>query len=427
MIKFLKKTLALMIATSLIATSAVFAVEDFVNNSRVSAEVVSEKKAVLANDISASDTTLTLEAGSTLVAGLALLGNEIVTVSISSGATTIAREKKHPHAKSTTTTASAHDAGSEIRNIKQNVDIKITPTASLSSTDKVIISVPDFIPISFGDMGTASTVASGTTIVKDENARTFTISGLTSGSQQVIKITDIIMPQIKGQHTFSIEIRTSGDTLIESGAALIQWGNLVLVKAIIQPALVFTLDKTNIEITANPSISEGEDFSQRSVLNVKTNSLNGYKIFGKLQGKKDNSKAQLDSPLASNTKVIASGDARTSENVFSYVAYNGDGSEFEQPKTTSGRNLMTSPAIKTKGDIENDISNSSLFAVNDAVLLPAKNGSAGQAMGTGNTELGFDSYINSSFHTVYYLLNVDYELPSGNYEGVVTYTAVPSF
>ena len=423
--KTFNKVTAGVVLGALAFTSTALGYDQFNNNQNVSGVVDSQAFGYLAADITASDTSITLESGSTLANGLALIGDELVTVSGVTGTTaTISRAATHPHADSVATTAAPHAKGDAVRNITQNLQLTVTATNALTADDQLVVAAPNENPLSFGAMGTLT--VSGGTVVKNEDARTFTVTGLTGVGPFTLDITGTEMPEKQGQYALPVEIRSTTDTLIELGAALVSWGNEVRVRAIVQPALILNLDKTNIDISANPSVNDGENYEQKSVLSVSTNALNGYQLLAKLEGKQNSAEAQLDS--AGVSEVITSDDAMSVENAFSYVAYNGDGSVTEQTGTdAAARTQMDNEVTRSRSEIKSDASAGTAFANTDTTLLPVNATGSGVNPGDGSSELAFDTFTNLAKHTVYYLLNVDYLLPSGEYEGVVTYTAVPSF
>lgn len=387
MINKLTKTIGAMALVGLIAlVGSVFAYDNFNNGVGITAEVNGETYGILAADISAVDTAITLEGGSTLVDGLALVGDELVTVS--GGGTTIARAATHTHPDSAATTAAPHGKGDTIRNIAQAVDITFTATTALIATDDVVVAIPNNSPNTFGVMGAVdpSTV--------DVDARTFTLTGLTGVGPHTIFITGIDLPELEGQYLIPVEIRSESGTLVEMGSGNLSWANQVRVRAIIQPALVFTIDKSNIDITANPSVNNGENYAQRSVLSVATNALNGYTIYGMLEGKNTIANAQLDD----GANAIVVGDSTTAENTFGYYVWDAD---------------VTKTAVEVKAQ-------TGLSFDNNSAGVPS-------FLDVASAAVGFSASTNSHKHTVYYGLNVDYMIPSGEYEGTVTYTATPSF
>lgn len=415
MSRTLKIITAALISSLMILNSTILAYDDFSTNNSITATVISEKIGVLAGDISASETSITLEGSSTLVDGLALIGNELVLVSGS----TITRAQTHTHVDATVTTAEPHAKGDSIRNISQNINVVFTPTNALVATNSVVITIPNNSPDTFGSMGDVA----GSVV--DTAARTFTITGLTGSDEQTISISNIDMPEIKGQYTISVGIKSISGTLVELGSPIISWANQIRIRAVVEPALILIIDKTNIDITANPSINNGENYNEKSVLSVSTNASVGYKILTKLEGKQTPTNAQLDS--STTTEVISSADSMSIENSFGYVAYNGDGSLEEQPVTTAGRTAMNNTVSRNIVEIKSDATVATAFTTTDTIMLPVTNTGAGTIPGNGSTEISFDSFINLAKHTIYYLLNIDFLTPSGEYEGVVTYTATPTF
>ncbi len=398
----------------------------------ISASINSEVRDVLSANVTATDTTITTT-NTNIQNGLALVGNEVVNVTAGGGTSSLTVTRG-----ANGSTADAHSEGDTIRQLTQNVDVVFTPEVMTSYAlgDKVIVYIPNVSPNTFGSMPTGATITeTGTAVFGpasfDSNARTVTFTVTTAGtvSQTTVALTGLVMPNAPGQYLLPVEIRSASETLLEMGAAPLSWANQVRVRAVIQPALVFTIDKSNIDITANPSVNDGENYAQKSILSVATNALNGYNISAKLEGNQNSAVAQLDS--AATTSVIASGDAKTTENVFGYVAYNGDGTAMEQPTTSAGRTAMNNATaqnlVRTRTQVKSDASVVTAFNNSDTVLLPVRANGSGDTPGAGSTQLAFDSYINMARHTVYYGLNVDYLIPSAEYEGLITYTATPSF
>lgn len=398
----------------------------------ISASINSQVIDVLSANITATDTTITTT-NTNIQAGLALVGNEIVNVTAGGGTATLTVTRG-----ASGSTADAHSEGDSIRQLTQDVDVIFTPEnmVSYSLGDKVIVYIPNVSPNSFGTIPTVATITeSGTAVFGaasfDSDARTITFTVTTAGtvSQTTVAISDVIMPDAPGQYLLPVEIRSASDTLLEMGAAPLSWANQVRVRAIVQPALIFTIDKSNIDITANPSVNNGENYAQKSILSVATNTLNGYNISAKLEGKQTSGTAQLDS--AATTSVISSGDAESVENTFGYVAYNGDGTAMEQPTNSAGRTAMNNATaqnlVRSRAQIKSDSSVVTAFANTDTTLLPVTATGADVVPGNGSTQLAFDAFINMARHTVYYGLNVDYLIPSAEYEGLITYTATPSF
>lgn len=353
----------------------------------ISASINSEVEDVVAANVTTTATTITTTT-TNIQTGLALIGNEVVNVTAGGGSSSLTVTRAQNG-----TTATVHSEGDTIRQLTQNVDVVFTPEShTLVATDEVIVTIPNHSPNSFGDMGTA--VIGGSAATKDAAARTFTVSGLTGSAQITTAITGLVMPNTPGEYIIPVEIRSESGTLIEMGAAALSWANQVRVRAIIQPALVFTIDKTNIDITANPSVNDGENYTQKSLLSVATNAVNGYTIYGMLEGKNTTANAQLDD----GANAIVAGDSSTVEKTFGYYAWDGNQTKDAATVKAAGgkafdNNSAGSPSFK-------DVS--------------------------GN-DVGFNTFTNNHEHTVYYGVNVDYTIPSGEYEGLITYTATPSF
>ncbi len=430
MVNFMKAVGIFVLFGMMSFTGTVLAYDDITTD--ISASINSQVIDELSANITATDTTIATT-NTNIQAGLALLGNEVVNVTAGGGTSSLTVTRG-----SNSTTADAHSEGDSIRQLIQNVDVVFTPEnmGTYALGDKVVVYIPNVSPNSFGAMPTAATITeSGAAVFGaasfDSDARTITFTVTTAGtvSQTTIAISSVVMPNVPGQYLLPVEIRSASETLLEMGSAPLSWANQVRVRAIIQPALIFTIDKSNIDITANPSVNDGENYAQKSILSVATNALNGYNISAKLEGKQTPANAQLDS--AATTTVIVSGDAESVENTFGYVAYNGDGTAMEQPTTTVGRTAMNNATaqdlVRSRTQIQSDASVVTAFANTDTTLLPVTATGADVVPGNGSNELAFDAFINMARHTVYYGLNVDYLMPSAEYEGLITYTATPSF
>jgi len=394
MVNKLTKTMAAVIFAGLIAlVGAVFAYTDMTT---ISAAINGEVKDTLSANNDSATTTISTT-GTVIHDGLAIIGNEVVDVTAGGGTNSLTVTRAQNG-----TTADSHSEGDVIRQLTQNVDVVFTPDgANYDLGDKVIVYIPNHSPNSFGSMaGVTATItdtdATFGAATYDTDARTITFEVTTAGAtaETTVAISNLIMPNKIGQYVLPVEIRSASDTLKEMGDALLAWANQVRVRAIIQPALIFTIDKTNIDITANPSVNDGENYAQRSVLSVATNAVNGYTIYGMLEGKNTPANAQLDN--ASNS--IAVGDSSSAENTFGYYAWDND-------------------VVKTGAEVK---AQTGKAFDNNSEAAPSFTDVA-------DANVGFNTFTNDHKHTVYYGLNVDYTTPSGEYEGLVTYTATPSF
>ena len=189
----------------------------------ISASLNSEVKDTLSADISASDTTISTT-GTNIQNGLALIGNEVVNVTAGGGTNSLTVTRAQNG-----TTAVTHSEGDVIRQLTQNVDVVFTPEAyaNYAVGDKVIVTIPNQSPNSFGDMaGVTATITAGGSATfgaaaYDTDARTitFTVTAAGTTGQETVAISNLIMPDTPGQYLLPVEIRSASDSLIEMGAA----------------------------------------------------------------------------------------------------------------------------------------------------------------------------------------------------------------
>lgn len=219
-------------------------------------------------------------------------------------------------------------------------------------------------------------------------------------------------PSFAGQYAFQITTKNASGVVLDTGYALAGIGNTVALTATVAEALLLTLDATALNLNVDPSVNNGEDYSQKTVLTVATNAVSGYKI----QAKLDDGTGAANLKNATTGDTITSGDAEGTENRFGYVGYNGDGAASPD---------ITATTTRTQAEIKSDASAVSTFSNATASLtnVPA---TAANAAPTA-AGLGRATPANVSKHTVYYALNVDYTKPAGAYTGTITYTALPTF
>jgi hypothetical protein len=204
-------------------------------------------------------------------------------------------------------------------------------------------------------------------------------------------------PSEAGQYAIAISTHNSEGTTVDYGYAMANISNTADVTLAVQEAIIVTLDGTSINLNVDPSVNDGKDFSQKSVLEGKTNAQGGYRIQAKLADGNDGSTAQLYN--SDTGDFINTGNALNDENRLGYIGYNAS-------------------ETKTQAQLESDASSAASFGNSAGDLL---------------TYEGAGSYVetldvtNSQYHTIYYTLNVDYLTPAGDYTGTITYTAVPSF
>lgn len=208
----------------------------------------------------------------------------------------------------------------------------------------------------------------------------------------------------------------AGTTQVDTGLALIPVDagttNDVTITANVLEALTLTIDNTSIGLTVDPSANNGEDFSQKNVLNVKTNATSGYSIKASLDDGAGNAQ------LVDGANTIIAGDATATENRFGILGFNGDGTAYAPALDVSGQQNAT--ATITATDLK--LLNFQTLTTSEADVEAGETAT--------NTDTGTVSWTgaaNNYAHTVYYGLNVDYLTPAGTYTGTITYTAVPTF
>ncbi|MFH1546523.1 MAG: hypothetical protein ABIE14_04050 [Patescibacteria group bacterium] len=385
------------------------------------ATIVSEVTATLNANIDAVATAATsffnVNDGIDFVSGdLVLVGNEVVTLTTINAVTD---ENIDVMARGTTlnsvaTTAEAHRSGDTVRNIDQNIQIVFESGSHIiQSGEKIVITVPadfdNFENLAAANVS-ASTESTGTvnateTFTTAAQTITITATGDFADANEAVTIvigstSQLDMPAKPGNYAFHIAIKNVNDEVLETGYALLSWANQVRVRAVVAEALILTIDDTTVNLNVDPSVDDGEDFSQKTILTAKTNARTGYKIQAKLAGAENLSSAQLDGTDTGNTSAITGGNAETTENLIGYLAYNSE----ETSKTKA--------VLKSEGTPV-------AFAAATAANLTLYDGTANGVEATAPT--------NSQKHTIYYALNVDYLTPAGTYEGTITYVALPTF
>lgn len=280
-------------------------------------------------------------------------------------------------------------------NVLYTLDIALG--TSVPNGGKVVVDFPSAYSTSFAALTPSDIAVTGTHITsatKDITPETNTLSSTltTNGATSVMRIAigdgapgglnDLENPSVAGNYSIGFNSYSATNTLLEQALFFVDVGTHVLVNAFVNEALIFTINNTNINLTADPSISNGENTTQYTVLSGSTNALNGYSVYAKLDDGTGNAR------LSSGANHIASG---TGENAFGFEA-------------------------KNIGYASNEVVAPDASFSNNPTLL------------TSNGEnLGVTAPTNAMQHTVYYGLNVDYLTAAGNYTGTITYTAVGSF
>ncbi|MBU1089608.1 hypothetical protein KKF38_02340 [Patescibacteria group bacterium] len=226
------------------------------------------------------------------------------------------------------------------------------------------------------DADVTTTVTSTTTVDSNSQNHYSIVLGaaLTTGTPTWVRITGLTTGETSepiGQYAMHISTFDSAatTTVVETGTAMLSNDNSFSVTAVVDEALIMTIDAAAINLRVDPSVNAGIDQTQSSTLTVSTNSVS-YTISSSLT---NTNKLCLDGTCAANAEITS---ATSGENTFAFnttAAGAGD--------TAFGSNVVT-----------------------------AANG-----------------YTNSTGHTIYYDLDVDYTIKAGTYTGTITYTATPTF
>jgi len=309
-----------------------------------------------------------------------------------------------------TTKAATHKAGEKIRNLKQTLQLSFaTESYTLKAGDKVVVIIPaeftNFTKLTAADITAAVTGEGSFNPTESFDTRTQAITFIvakdfsTAGENITLtfgKNNQLFLPPLPGNYAFSFAVKTAEDKTMEKGFALLASGSEIVLRATIAEALIFSVDKAYLSFDVDPKDNEGKDFSQKSILTVKTNARNGYRIQARFVGSENISAAQLDA--VTGEASISSGDAFTTPNRFGYIAYNSE--------VTKNQQQLESEANTTQ----------TFFAIPTTLQLYDNSG-----------EIGYPSVTNSQLHTVYYAVNTDASTPAGEYSGSVTYIALPTF
>lgn len=260
----------------------------------------------------------------------------------------------------------------------------------------IVIAIPDeFTTDDIADItsNVSSFSAGGATVASGSLASNVIV--LTTGTAAIAGSTTVTIqfdttvidtnPSNGGEYAFGISTRDAEDLTIDTGYASAEVENTVQVTAIVQEALILTLDSTAVNLIVDPSVNGGRDQSQTTQLTIKTNAR-GYVIYGELNnalgdnnGLHYEDAAGVDWYIENNTFAAATGN----DNYFGF-------------NTTDAT---------TDADLNFDQTPVAIYTVD-----PVTNG-----------------MTNGTSYDIFYDINVDYTKPAGIYEGVVTYTAAPTF
>lgn len=213
-------------------------------------------------------------------------------------------------------------------------------------------------------------------------------------------------PNSAGQYAIALLTQDSEGTAISTGYVDAFIGNDTQITVTVQEALILTIEEgATINLNVDPSTNNGEDFNNRTVLQVKTNAADGYKIQAQLDN--GSGAAQLQNGTASIVSRSIFDGANYVANTFTYIAYNN----------ANG----TDPLDKTPEELKIDLeaAGSTASFADSSTDMTLYDGTA--------SGVGYSSETNYQNHTIYYLLFVDYLTKAGSYTGQVIYTAYPTF
>ncbi|MDD3066984.1 MAG: hypothetical protein PHO48_04120 [Candidatus Gracilibacteria bacterium] len=383
-------------------------------SSKPTITIVGEKSATLGVDLTpataAANNFFSSSAGF-ITGDFVLIGNELIQIQ-NLTAKNVGKLTRGISLNGITTEAANHKAGEKIRNLKQIFQLSFaTESYTLKAGDKVVVIIPaeftNFAKLTAADITTAVTGEGSFNPTESFDTRTqtitFTVAKDFSAAGENITLTfgkynQLLLPPLPGNYAFSFSVKTAEDKTMEKGFALLASGSEIVLRATIAEALILSVDKSSLSFKINSSKNGGKDFSQKSLLTVKTNARNGYKIQALFSGAENTSAAQLDATDFGNTAFILSGDALTTPNRFGYIAYNSE-------------------ATKNQQQLEKEaVAAQTFFAIPTTLQLYDNSG-----------EIGYPSVTNSHLHTVFYAINTDVSTPAGEYGGSITYIALPTF
>jgi len=272
------------------------------------------------------------------------------------------------------------------------VNVVFTSENTIPANGTIIIHFEKFITDDIADMLIPDDKITSFTVMANDKKSTITSASLVNGvitltiDEEILNNSDISISFASGvidtnpaqAGLYSVPIISTGtdsDSIIDSGVVIAAIDNNIDLKVTVQEALIMTIDNNSVNLIVDPSVNNGVDQSEQTTLNVKTNAEN-YNIQAKLENANANDSG-LHMNDGTNDYYIGNG---VGENHFGYNV-SGAGE--------ADANFSTSVA--------------NIYGVAQA----------------GKT--------NSTDHNIYYDLDIDYLTPAGEYEGTITYTAVPTF
>lgn len=412
---FLKQSSPLrksIVALLVVSISLAVLPQAFAASSKPTITIVGEKATTLGVDLTPSTVAASnfLDNSTGFAGGdFALVSNELIQIQNLFGKN-VRKLIRGVALNGITTKATTHKAGEKIRNLKQILQLSFaTESHTLKIGDKVVVSIPaeftNFSKLTAADisaevLGEGEFAATEAFDLRTQTV-TFTVAKdfATAGETIILtfgKTNQLLLPPLPGNYAFSFSVKNAEDKTTEKGYALLASGSEIVLRATIAEALILSVDNNSLSFKLDAGDDTGKDFSQKSLLTVKTNARSGYRIQARFSGSKNISAAQLDA--VAGEASISSGDAFTTPNRFGYIAYNSE--------VTKNQQQLEKEAVAAQ----------TFFAIPTTLQLYDASG-----------DIGYPSVTNSHQHTVYYALNVDSNIPEDEYRGSITYIALPTF
>ncbi len=277
-----------------------------------------------------------------------------------------------------------------------------TATDALAAGDKIVITVPtDFgnfaaitaADVSFTTADLSINNATAETFNTTQRTITYVLGGAESATAaEVVTVTIgatnfLTFPAISGQYALHISTKNTSDIVQETGYATVNIDTTVSVTAIVAEALIMTINSTALNLNADPSVNNGQDATQSTVLSIASNAYGGFLITASL----------TDGATANQLLGANNGAALTSagatDNYF----------KFTSTTPIGGNGNLSDGGI---------VSTNTPFAGATTVYTAA--GAGADLVNDGDVAVAYD-------------FNVDYTTPADTYSGTITYTATPTF
>jgi hypothetical protein len=221
----------------------------------------------------------------------------------------------------------------------------------------------------------------------ENNVLTITFDAVISTDSQLnLVLADGVIdqnPDSSGQFGISLLTKDQSGSPLGTGIVSAKIGDGVGLRAVVQEALILTTNNNEVNLVVDPSVNLGRDISQTTTLTVATNAPS-YNIEAKLVNTQTTNSSLYNTD--SGTEIFSStyAAANNNENYFGFsLGTPFTASTFaESTFSSTGTNLFSSPAA---------------------------------------------GITNAQNYTIYYDLNVDFLTQAGKYEGMIYYTAVPTF